>query len=223
MRTMAATYVILFGVPLALSCSSALPGKADDGLAESAGRPGAGTKVVVDSALVPGPSNAPHAAGDIQGDAYADVLRLDVGTWDLTIESFNEEGELLATTKGVETNRLLGDRWLISDFSGELGGEHVDGHHVMGFDSTINKYVGSWVDSFSERINVGQYDYDPKTRTLSGWAEGPSPGTGRVKMRSITRWLDDGTRVMEVYPNYHTHQPFVRVTSVRREDGESAD
>ena len=80
-----------------------------------------------------------------------------------------------STSKGVETNRMIAGKWLISDFKGEMFGSTFEGHGTNGYDAKKNKYIGTWVDTMSVRIDTleGTYDEKTKTLTLNSDSEGP--------------------------------------------------
>lgn len=129
------------------------------------------------------------------------VLKDDEGTWDATVEIFAAPGQPPLTSKGVETNTLgCGGLCLISDFKGEMmPGQAFHGHGTTAFDSVKKKYVGSWTDSMSSGLMIGESTYDPTSKTVTGWMEGPDM-TGKVaKMKSVVEYKDAGTRVFSMY------------------------
>jgi hypothetical protein len=128
-----------------------------------------------------------------------DLLKRDVGVWDATIETTMEPGGKPNVTKGTETNTLLGGRWLISDFKGEMMGIPFQGHSVMGYDPAKKKYTGTWVDSMSTTISVLEGTYDPKTKTMTSWMESPGPDGKPMKMRSTSEWKEDDTRIFTMH------------------------
>jgi len=130
-----------------------------------------------------------------------DVLKMDVGTWDAVVESAGAPGEKTTTTKGVEVNTLgCGGLCLITDFKGEaMPGVPFQGHGVTTWDAAKKKYVGSWTDSMSQGMMIGETTWDAAGKKMSGSMEGPDM-TGKVtKMRSVIQYGADGTRVMTAY------------------------
>ncbi|WP_152052751.1 DUF1579 domain-containing protein [Tautonia marina] len=100
----------------------------------------------------------------------------EVGTWDATITSFmNGPGQPPTVSKGVETNRMMGDFWLLSEFEGDFGGMPFRGHSQIGFDPKAGHYVMSWVDTMNPKLSTqtGTYDPDSKTYTFEGKAFDP--------------------------------------------------
>ncbi len=127
-----------------------------------------------------------------------ELLKQDVGTWDATVEMF-EPGKPPAVSKGVETTTLVGGFWAVSDFKSQLMGQPFEGRGTTGFDTAKKKYVSTWIDSMSTGFMMGESTYDPKTKTMTGWVEGPDL-TGKVtKMKDTTEWKDADTKVFTMY------------------------
>lgn len=123
-----------------------------------------------------------------------DVLKHDVGTWDVEIKT--PQGP---ATKGKETNRMLGGFWMLTDFQGKLMGLDFKGHGVYGYDADKKQYVGTWIDSLSsaKMDMVGEYDEAHQTMTYEGMAPGVDGKLAKHVM--ATKYHDDGSRVMTMH------------------------
>ena len=128
-----------------------------------------------------------------------ELLKLDVGTWDAVVEFIPAPGAPPMTSKGVEVNTLgCGGLCLISDFKGEAMGQPFHGHGMTVWDSAKKKYTGSWTDSMSTGLAVGEHTYDAATKKIEGWMEAPDM-TGKVtKSRTVIEYKGD-TRTMTSY------------------------
>lgn len=124
------------------------------------------------------------------------LFRDDAGTWDAKVESMMPP----MTSQGTETNVLsCSGLCLVTDFKGEFGGMPFEGHGTSVYDSVKKKYVGTWADSMSTGLSISESTWDAKTRTMTGWMEGPDM-TGKVsRMRSTVEYKTDGTRVFTMY------------------------
>ena len=124
----------------------------------------------------------------------------DAGTWDATVETF-APGAPPMVSKGVENNVVgCGGLCLISDFKGEMGpGQKFHGHGTSAWDPTKKKYVGTWTDSMSTGIAMGESTYDPATKTSTGWMEGPDMTGKVVKSKAVVQYKDASTRVFTMY------------------------
>jgi Protein of unknown function (DUF1579) len=129
-----------------------------------------------------------------------EVLKQDEGAWDATVEIFAQPGAAPMTSKGVETNTIgCSGLCLITDFKGDMmPGVPFHGHGTTVFDAAKKKYVGSWTDSMSAGLAIGESTYDAAAKKATGWMEGPD-ATGKVmKVRSQVEYKGD-TRVFTMF------------------------
>lgn len=128
------------------------------------------------------------------------VLKMDEGTWDAVVEIAAAPGMPAMKSTGVEVNTMgCGGLCLITDFKGDMMGMPFLGHGVSAWDPAKKKYVGSWTDSMSAGLMLGESTYDAATKKWSGSMEGPD-ATGKVtKTRSIVEMKDASTRVFTTY------------------------
>jgi hypothetical protein len=99
------------------------------------------------------------------------------------------------TSKGTETNSLLGGLWLVTDFKAEMMGTPFQGHGVTGYDPNKKKYVGTWVDTMSSGLLLSESSWDAATKTMTGTTEGPDMSGQVQKMKSVVTYKDPDTRV----------------------------
>jgi hypothetical protein len=143
------------------------------------------------------------------------ILAQEEGVWDAEI-SMTMPGQEATKSKGTETNRLLGGKWLISDFKGEFFGSSFEGHGVNGYDAKKGKYVGTWVDSMSQHIDLMEGTYDEKTKTLTLNADSVNPASGKpMKMRLETQFKDDDTRTFSEYVQMDGEKEFTKFMEVK--------
>jgi hypothetical protein len=126
------------------------------------------------------------------------LLKDDEGTWAASLEIF-APGAPAMTSQGTEVNRIgCGGLCLISDFSSDMMGMAFEGHGMTVYDAAKKKYIGSWSDSMSTGLLLGESTYDPASKTVTGWMEGPDM-TGKVtKSKSVVEYKAGG-RVMSMY------------------------
>ena len=115
-----------------------------------------------------------------------EVLKMEAGDWDAEVTMFmgpTGPYEQPHKSKGKESNRMLGDFWLVSDFSGDFEGLKFTGRGQFGYDASKKKYVGTWIDSFSPHVTkmAGTYDADKKTMTFetAGMGMDGKPSKGK--------------------------------------------
>jgi hypothetical protein len=121
------------------------------------------------------------------------------GTWEARIETFMGPGEPAVST-GTEVNRVgCGGLCLISDFTGSFMGAAFEGHGTDTWDATKKKYVGTWMDSMTQGLSLSESTYDPATKTMTGWMEGPDMTGNISRSKSTSTMKDADTRVMEMH------------------------
>jgi hypothetical protein len=128
-----------------------------------------------------------------------ELLKAEEGVWDATVEAFMAPGAPPSISKGTETNTLgMGGLWLVTEFKSEFMNMPFQGHGVMGWDPAKKKYVGTWVDSMSTGLSIMENSYDPATKTMTGFMEGPDMEGKVTKIKSVTEFKGD-TRVFSMY------------------------
>jgi hypothetical protein len=127
-----------------------------------------------------------------------DVFKEDAGTWDAVVEVTPAPGMQPIVSKGVETNVVgCSGLCLISDFTSEvMPGTPFHGHGITVWDPAKKKYVGSWTDSMSTGLAIGETTYDRSARKATGWMEGPDASGKPIKARVVMEYTASGTRVM---------------------------
>jgi hypothetical protein len=145
------------------------------------------------------------------------ILAQQEGEWDadITVTFPGPNGNATSKSKGVETNRLLGGKWLISDFKGELFNAPFEGHGENGYDAKKGKYVVAWVDINSKHIELMEGSYDEKTKTLTLNADTEDTSSGKpMKLRLETRFKDDGTRTFTEYYQMEGEKEFTKLIDI---------
>lgn len=130
-----------------------------------------------------------------------DVLKADAGIWDATVEVTPAPGMQPMVSKGVETSVVgCGGLCLISDFKSEvMPGTPFHGHGITVWDPAKKKYVGSWTDSMSTGLAIGESTYDPAAKKATGWMDAADASGQRVKARMVVEYPTPATRVMSSY------------------------
>src|SRR5256885_14047874 len=119
------------------------------------------------------------------------ILESDAGTWDVDVEVRPIPGAPPQKSRGISVNRIVGGRWLVSDFKNETSG--FEGHGVYGWDATRGKYTGVWVDAMRSFLAVAEGDYDASSKTMTLAAEAQLPDRV-LRWREGTERLHEATR-----------------------------
>ena len=147
-----------------------------------------------------------------------DVLKMEEGVWDATIEfPPAKPGEAATHATGVQTNTFVtGKRWIRNDF--EVDAKY-GGHGTWGYDPKKQRYVGTWVDSNTDyiRLDEGVWDAASKTMTWTSELRQPDPHPP-AKYRMIEEFRGD-TRVLTmsaIGPKSGKEVPLGTITFSRR-------
>ena len=95
------------------------------------------------------------------------LYKQDVGTWDCAVKFYFDPAEEPVESKAQEVNKMLGDMWMISEFTGEIMGAPFQGAAQMGYDPAKKKYVSNWIDSMSPFTIQMEGTWDEKTKTMT--------------------------------------------------------
>jgi hypothetical protein len=152
------------------------------------------------------------------GTAQHKIMAQQEGEWDadITMTIPGPDGKVTTSkSKGVETNRLIGGKWLISDFKGEFFNAPFEGHGQNGYDAKKGKYVATWIDTMSTHIDLMEGTYDEKTKTLTLNADSEEPTSGKpMKLRLETQFKDDGTRAFTEYVQMEGQKEFAKFMEI---------
>jgi hypothetical protein len=145
-----------------------------------------------------------------------EVLKRDVGVWDVTMEIAPAPGMPPFTMAGVETNTLFGGRWLLSEYKSDIMGQPFEGHGIVGYDPTKKAYVTVWADMMSTSLSLGESSFDAGTNTMTGWTEVADPAGGKTRAKTVSTWPGPDARVVKMYLPPEAPQPFMTMTYKRR-------
>jgi hypothetical protein len=127
-------------------------------------------------------------------------LAHEVGVWDGESSMWTSPDSEPVKSKGVETNKLMGKFWLLSEFVGDMMGEKFEGRGVTGYDPLKKQYVGTWVDTMVPFVFTLSGTYDEATHTLTMTMEGIDAMTGKPsKWKSVTVYTSDDTKTFELH------------------------
>ena len=140
------------------------------------------------------------AQGMSQPTKEHELLKKDVGTWKAACKMWEIPGQPPMEFEGVETNRLLGGFWVISEFKGSMPGMTYEGSGSFGYDPESKKYVGTWVSNIEATMSRMQGTYDEKTKTLTMVSQKMNDGQGgKIQSKNVVVYQDENTRVMTMY------------------------
>jgi hypothetical protein len=145
-----------------------------------------------------------------------EILKRDVGTWDVALEINIGPGMPPFTMAGVETATMVSGRWLVSEFKSEMMGQPFESRGISGWDPDKKAYVSVAADTMSTSLTPSESTYDAATNTMTGWSEMRDPMGNKAKAKIVVTWPAPDTRVVKVFMNPSDPQPFMTLTYKKR-------
>ena len=118
-----------------------------------------------------------------------------VGTWEAEVEATVDPSQPPMKSKGTETSRMVGGFWLIAEGKNEaFPFSYVT---TLGYDSSKQKYVGTWVDSMTDYLWTYEGSVDATGKILTMETAGPCPlAPGKIlKFRDVTEFKSPDHRI----------------------------
>lgn len=144
----------------------------------------------------------------------------EVGTWDAETKFWMTPNADPVTSKGVETNEMFGDFWLISKFKGDIGGAPFEGRMQLGYDPVEKKYVGTWIDTMTPYVSRMSGNYDVESHTLKLVSKARDPQSGEIKTSTmVSKYIDADTKEFTMYdggPDEEDPVKMMQITYKRR-------
>ena len=121
------------------------------------------------------------------------------GSWNTKTKSWMEPNKPPMETAGTcEQKMILGGRFLKQKCSGDMMGKTFEGVGLTGYDNQTEKYTSTWMDSMSTTLHVMEgASGDDNTITQEG--QYTCPIRGEMKLRSVTKMVDQNTNIFEMY------------------------
>jgi hypothetical protein len=122
------------------------------------------------------------------------------GSWDTKTKSWIEPNKPpMETTGTCDQKMVLDGRFLQSECSGEMMGSQFSGIGVTGYDNHTKKYVTAWMDSMDTGIFYFEGTESPDGKVITQKGRYDDPLEGPMKMRAVTKIMDENTEVFEMY------------------------
>lgn len=128
------------------------------------------------------------------------ALEYFAGRWKVESKMWTAPGA--PPTESVNTNEgrmILGGRYALLDYKGEMMGQPFEGLQISGYDNLAKAYTTFWIDNSSTSFYLlkGTYDAAKKTYTFTGrWAD---PLGGDTPVRMVVRIVSPDVYESETY------------------------
>jgi hypothetical protein len=138
-----------------------------------------------------------------------------VGTFKATVKHRMTADAPWEESTGTCTNKwTMGNRFVETTFKGNFMGQEFDGRGYTGFDNSMGKFVGFWMDSFSTGmapISTGTCDASGKIFTFE--REYDCPITGQpTHLREVLTIKSKDEHMLEVFTQQGSDDEFQSMT-----------
>ena len=128
------------------------------------------------------------------------VLARMAGNWNTKTKSWTDPDKPpMESTGTCEQKMLLGGRFLQQEFTGDMMGSTFTGVGVTGYDNHTKKYVSTRMDSTGTGTFFFEGTDGTDGKTITQESRYDDPMRGPMKLRSVTKIVDDNTLVFEMY------------------------
>lgn len=134
------------------------------------------------------------------GDMHK-MLAAHIGTWNAKTTYWMAPGGEPTVSDATSTGEMImGGRYLMSKFKGNMMGMPFEGMSIEGYDNATKMFNSTWVDNFGTGIMLmtGKYDESAKQIVYTGKTVDPMAGN-YVDVRQIVKYNSDGSMTMEMY------------------------
>lgn len=135
----------------------------------------------------------------LEGGVHLRLATL-AGEWEGSTKTWFEP-DVLADESPMtgRMSAVLGGRFILHEYTGELTGKPFEGVAILGFDLATNKFQSAWVDSFhmSTAMMLSEGDAGDKFTAFGTYYTGPD--TPRWGWRSEIEIVDNDNLVLTAY------------------------
>lgn len=130
---------------------------------------------------------------------HAELAKL-VGEWSGTTKTWFEPDKLADESPMTGTFRsVLGGRFLIHEYTGEMQGKPIEGTAIIGFDLLTNKYQSAWIDTFHMSAGILFSEGEPADKFGAFGTYFAGEGEPRWGWRTEIDKVDDQTIVLSAW------------------------
>jgi len=128
-------------------------------------------------------------------------LKSMAGSWDVATKMWMEPGMPAQDIPGkAEMKTILGDHYLMQEFSATMMGQPFTGWAIIGYDNALKKYESIWVDSMGTGMMWAEGTASKDGNTINFTTEATDPMKKKiVKGREVIRFEGDKKHVLEMY------------------------
>jgi hypothetical protein len=125
----------------------------------------------------------------------------DVGEWKAEMRMYMDPSmPPMETEMKAKSEMILGNRYLVSRFSGNMMGMPFEGVSTTAYDNGSGIFYSSWIDNSSTGMTQMKGKWVEKGKVIEyvGVSQDPMSGT-EVRMKEVMTYKDKDTQLMEMF------------------------
>lgn len=125
-----------------------------------------------------------------------------VGSWDTTSKFWMDPAAPpMESTGTAQAKMILGGRYVMEEFSGDMMGQPFQGLGITGYDKLRKQFVSTWMDSMSTAIITmhGSMSMDGSSIALFGELDDAMTGEVGKPVKWVSRIIDKDHHVAEAW------------------------
>ncbi len=122
------------------------------------------------------------------------------GKYTATVKMWADpSAEPQVSTASVERKMMLGGRYLVEKYDGQMADQPFEGMGLTAYDNVEQQYVSTWMDTMGTGITTMTGNFDAYGKVLTMWGESMDPYTKKATKMKITTIVTDTGEVSEMY------------------------
>jgi hypothetical protein len=142
-----------------------------------------------------------------------EALKYFAGRWKVEAKMWAAPGA--PPTESVNANEgkmILGGRYVLLNYKGEMMGQPFEGFQISGFDNIEKAYTTFWIDNSSTSFYLLKGTYDPAKKTYTFTGRWTDPMGGATPVRMVVKIVSPDEYVSETYMAMPDGKEFLNMT-----------
>lgn len=139
------------------------------------------------------------------------MLAKSTGEWNCEMTMWMAPDAPPMTTKMTSSNKMiLGGRYQVSNFKGNLMGQPFEGVSTTGYDNTKKVYTNTWIENMGTSMMSMEGTWNDASKAISFKGKTICAGNGQeMDVRETYQIIDDNTHILTMYgPDMQTGKEY---------------
>jgi hypothetical protein len=123
------------------------------------------------------------------------------GTWTSEVTFWEMPGGPAQRSTGTAVYKMImGGRYQVSSFKGNMMGQPFEGMSTVAFDNAKKVFISTWMDNMGTGLMTMEGPWDDATKTINLKGKEVDPYTGKeVELRETFKMIDNNNQLLEMF------------------------